>query len=450
MAWGPARTGREGRSEANRGGIDGPGRLPGPQLRRPLRPPRHVRDGRIVRLEADDRPDVLEAPQLRACARGRAYLRRQYHPDRLLHPLKRVGKRGEGRFERVSWDEALDLVASEMRRVRETYGSGALFVPYGTGSYNQTNGSHVARRLMNLAGGCLGIWNSYSWAAINVATPTVYGTLTTGNQRQDWLNAKLILMWGWNPAEMRDGTNSDFFVKLARERGARVVCIDPRHSLSAASLADEWVPIRPGTDAALMTAMAYVMVTEGLHDAEFVRTHCVGFDASQMPPGCEGEESYGDYLLGARDGVPKTPEWAEPITTVPRGDDRPARARVRDDASRASSTRATGCSGGPTASRWCAPAACWRRSRATSGSRAAGPRASATRRPTAAPSGPSSRRARTRSARRSRVPVDRGGPAGPRDGGGGRRRLLGNRRAGARRRGAAAGPSPPRAASGPT
>ena len=220
-----------------------------------------------MRLETDDRPDSVAAPQLRACVRGRAYLRRQYHPDRLLHPLRRVGKRGEGRFARVSWDEALDLVASEMRRVRETYGPGALFVPYGTGSYNQTNGSHVARRLMNLAGGCLGIWNSYSWAAINVATPTVYGTLTTGNQRQDWLNAKLILMWGWNPAEMRDGTNSDWFVKLARERGARVVCIDPRHSLSAAALADEWVPIRPGTDAAMMTAMAYVMVTEGLHDA---------------------------------------------------------------------------------------------------------------------------------------------------------------------------------------
>lgn len=276
-----------------------------------------VRDGRIVRLEADDRPDSLETPQLRACARGRAYLRRQYHPDRLLHPLKRVGKRGEGKFVRVSWAEALDLVAGEMRRVRETYGPGALFVPYGTGSYNQTNGSHVARRLMNVAGGCLGIWNSYSWAAINVATPTVYGTLTTGNQRQDWLNAKLILMWGWNPAEMRDGTNSDYFLKLARERGARVVCIDPRHSLSAASLADEWVPIRPGTDAALMTAMAYVMVTEGLYDEEFVRSHCVGFDASQMPPGCEGEESWLDYLLGTRDGVPKTPDWAEPITTVP-------------------------------------------------------------------------------------------------------------------------------------
>ncbi|HEX9090622.1 MAG TPA: molybdopterin-dependent oxidoreductase, partial [Anaerolineales bacterium] len=210
----------------------------------------HIENGRIIRLDTDDRPDSLSSPQLRACARGRAYLRRQYHPDRLLYPLKRIGQRGEGKFVRIPWEEALDLVASQMQRVRQQYGNGALFVPYGTGSYNQLNGSHTARRLMNLFGGCLGIYNSYSWGAINIATPTVYGTLVTGNQRQDWLNSRFIIMWGWNPAEMRDGTNSDYFIKLARENGARVVCIDPRHSLSAAALADEWIPIRPGTDAA--------------------------------------------------------------------------------------------------------------------------------------------------------------------------------------------------------
>ena len=278
----------------------------------------HVRDGVITRLSADDRPDTLATPQLRACVRGRAYLRRQYHPDRLRFPMKRVGQRGDGKFERISWDEALETVAGEMQRVKDTYGNSALFVPYGTGSYNQLNGSQTARRLMNLFGGCLGIYNSYSWAAINIATPTVYGTRHTGNHRQDWLNTKYILMWGWNPAEMRDGTNTDFFVKLARQNGARVVCIDPRHTLSAASLADEWAPIRPGTDAAMMSAMAYVMITERLYDAEFVRTHCVGFDQTQMPPGIEEAESYRDYILGTRDGVPKTPEWAEAVTTVPR------------------------------------------------------------------------------------------------------------------------------------
>lgn len=274
-----------------------------------------VRDGRILQLETDDRPDTVAAPQLRACVRGRAYLRRQYHPDRLTQPLKRVGRRGGGEFHPISWDEALDVVVSQMERVKRKYGSSALFVPYGTGSYNQLNGSHVARRLMNLYGGCLGIYNSYSWAATNLATPTVYGTLVTGNQRQDWLNAKYIIMWGWNPAEMRDGTNSDYFVKLARQNGARVICIDPRHSLSAAALADEWIPIRPGTDTAMMSAIAYVMLTENLYDAEFVRTHCVGFDSNQMP--VEGAESYSDYILGASDGLPKTPQWAESITAVP-------------------------------------------------------------------------------------------------------------------------------------
>lgn len=274
-----------------------------------------LQDGRITHLETDDRPDRLAAPQLRACVRGRAYLRRQYHPERLLRPLKRVGQRGAGQFAAISWEEALERVAGGFAQIKERYGASALFVPYGTGSYNQLNGSDMARRLFNLWGGCLGSYNSYSWGAINLATPTVYGTLETGNQRQDWLNARYILMWGWNPAEMRDGTNSDYFIKLAREAGARVVCIDPRHSLSAAALADEWIPIRPGSDAAMMSAMAYVMLTEGLYDVEFVRTHCLGFDGSQMP--VSGAESYSDYLLGRRDGQPKTPEWAQVITSVP-------------------------------------------------------------------------------------------------------------------------------------
>jgi anaerobic dimethyl sulfoxide reductase subunit A len=209
-------------------------------------------------------------------------------------------------------------VANEIRRVRDRYGNGALFVPYGTGSYSNTNGSHLARRLFNLYGGCLGIYNSYSWACTNRATPTVYGTVVTGNQRQDWVNCRYILMWGWNPAEMIDGTNTGFYLKKARELGARIVCIDPRKTLSAVGLADEWIPIRPGTDAAMMTAMAYVMVTEELYDREFVSTHCVGFDRRQMPEGSEAAESYHDYLLGTCDGVAKTPEWAEAITGVPR------------------------------------------------------------------------------------------------------------------------------------
>lgn len=277
-----------------------------------------VKDGVITQLETDDREyDGPDDPRLVACVRGRAYLRRQYHPDRLKYPLKRVGNRGAGSFCRISWDEALDTVAKAMLSIKKRFGNSALFVPYGTGSYSQINGSHCAHRLMNLFGGCLGFYNSYSWAAIKTVTPYMFGTLTVGNQRQDWLNTSYVLMWGWNPAEMRDGTNSDFLIKLARERGARTVVVDPRMSMSAVSLADEWVAIRPGTDAAMMSAMGYVMITENLVDHDFVRRCCVGFDGTQMPAEARDEESYSDYILGTRDGMPKSPSWAEPICAVP-------------------------------------------------------------------------------------------------------------------------------------
>lgn len=277
-----------------------------------------VKDGVITRIETDDRPtDDISDPQLRACIRGRAYRRRQYHPDRLKYPMKRTGKRGEGKFTRISWDEALDMLATELTRVKEKFGNSAIYLPYGTGSYNQINGRQTADRLLNLFGGSLGYYNSYSWACISQATPYVYGTGVTGNQRQDWVNSKYIVMWGWNPAEMRDGTNSEFFIKKARENGAKVICIDPRMSMSAVSLADEWIPIRPGTDVALMSAMAYVIISRDLHDKDFIRRCCLGFDKSQMPQDLENEESYYDYIFGTYDGIAKTPAWAEPITGIP-------------------------------------------------------------------------------------------------------------------------------------
>jgi anaerobic dimethyl sulfoxide reductase subunit A len=279
----------------------------------------YVKDNKIVRIETDDRPtDNISDPQLRACIRGRSYLRRQYHNDRLKHPLIRVGKRGEGKFRQASWDEALDKIVSEIKRIKSIYGNQSIYVPYGTGSYNQLNGRQTAYRLFNYLGGSLGFYNSYSWAAISKTTPYVYGTNITGNQRQDWINSKYIIMWGWNPCEMRDGTNSEYFLKKAKENGAKIICIDPRMSMSAVSLADEWIPIRPGTDTALMSAMAYVMITENIYDKDFVEKYCVGFDKTQMPEGAENEESYSDYILGIIDGIPKSPSWAEKITSIPK------------------------------------------------------------------------------------------------------------------------------------
>ncbi len=138
----------------------------------------YVRDGVIVRIDGDDRPaDALDDPQLRACVRGRAYRRRQYHPDRLKFPLKRVGKRGEGKFERISWDEALDKIAAEFGADQErSTATRPSTSPTAPGATTRLNGRQTAERLMNLFGGSLGFYNSYSWAAISAATPTVYGT----------------------------------------------------------------------------------------------------------------------------------------------------------------------------------------------------------------------------------------------------------------------------------
>ena len=139
---------------------------------------------------------------------------------------------------------------------------------------------------------------------IIVAQQWMLGRHLPGSDRATLLDSRLILLWGHNPAETHMGPNTAHFVAEARDRGAQVVLLDPRLTDSGV-LADEWIPLRPGTDAALAAAMAWVMVTEGLLDADFVE-RCV-----------DGFEAYCGYLLGQNDGVAKTPEWAEPITGVP-------------------------------------------------------------------------------------------------------------------------------------
>jgi anaerobic dimethyl sulfoxide reductase subunit A len=276
-----------------------------------------VKDGRIIRITGDDRPDSPADPQLRACPRGRAYRRRVYHPDRLKYPMKRVGERGEGRFERVSWDEAARLVAEAMIRVRDQYGPAAFFNIYATGGSSLFAGRQMSARLLNLFGGHLGFYNSYSSACSRWATPYSLGTDEVSHTPDDWVHAKLILLWGFNPAETIFGTNTSYRLKLAREAGARIVVIDPRLTMSVQSLADEWIPIRAGTDNALMDAMAHVMISEGLHDRAFLDRCCVGFDQSHLPEGAPAGSSYESYVLGRSDGTPKTPAWAETCTQIP-------------------------------------------------------------------------------------------------------------------------------------
>ncbi len=261
----------------------------------------HVRDGVITRIETDD----SEEPQLRACARGRAYRQRVYSPDRLKFPLKRAGARGEGKFDRITWDEALDTVASELKRVKETYGPAAILFQYGGGDCTVFHGGGLIDRLLCMAGGYTKTWGFLSHEAGLFASLATYGTLTTRSTRDDMLNSRLIIMWGWNPAVTVTGTNTPWYLAQAKEKGIKIVCVDPRHTDSAAVFASQWIPILPGTDAAMLIAMAYVIIKGNLQDQAFLDKYTVGFDQFRA------------YLLGQEDGIPKTPAWAESITGVP-------------------------------------------------------------------------------------------------------------------------------------
>ena len=262
----------------------------------------HVLDGRITRIETDDG----EEPQLRCCLRCRAYRQRVYAPDRIQYPLRRVGPRGKGEFERISWDEALDRVAGEIKRVKETYGPSAILLKTGGGDLTLVHGGgRIMERLLNLFGGHTGTWGSNSWEAATFASVVTYGTISVANTRDDLLNSRMILMWGWNPTETIQSTNTPFYLAQAKEKGCKIVSVDPRYTDTTAMFADEWIPIKPSTDAAMLIAMAYVMVKENLHDQAFLDRYTLGF------------EKYKNYLLGVEDGVVKTPQWAEEITGVP-------------------------------------------------------------------------------------------------------------------------------------
>ncbi len=278
----------------------------------------HVRDGRIVRLSTDDEPEDGGKLQLRACLKGRSNHQRVYHPDRLLHPLKRAGRRGEGRFERITWAEAVDTIAANLKRVLERYGPHAVYVHYTTGDQGALAGRSCARRLMNLLGGYLGYYNSYSSACLSYVAPFITGWRDTSGY-DTMLFSKLIILSGCNPAETQLETNSCRWLAKAKAAGAKVIVIDPVYTETAATFADQWIPLKPTTDNALFAAMAYVMITEGLHDQAFLDRHCVGFDEEHMPAGVPPGHSYRSYVLGLSDGQPKTPQWAEPITGVDAG-----------------------------------------------------------------------------------------------------------------------------------
>ncbi|UCC59479.1 MAG: molybdopterin-dependent oxidoreductase [Dehalococcoidia bacterium] len=260
----------------------------------------YIKDGVITRMETDDGNE----PQLRNCLRCRAYRQRIYAPDRLLYPMKRIGERGEGKFKRITWDEALETVASEYKRVSETYGPSAVIYLTNGGDMGQVHNTRTIVRLFSLAGGCTLMWGIASNEGWMFACQATYG-YPAGVDHRDVINSNLAIIWGMNPVVIIDGCGTSYHLALAKEAGTKFIVVDPRFSDTAALLADQWIPIKPGTDAAALIAMAYVMITEDLYDKKFLDTYTFGFDR------------YKQYVLGDEDGVPKTPEWAERITGIP-------------------------------------------------------------------------------------------------------------------------------------
>lgn len=278
----------------------------------------HVSDGVVTGITTDPLTDSPDYPALKACLRCRSYRNRMYHPDRLKYPMKRVGKRGEGKFEKISWEEAADIIADNIKRIKAQYGPEAFYVPYATGHDGALAGADFMCRLLAINGGYLNYYNNYSNSCNTWGLKSIYGTENTANSREDYVNSKLIILWGHNPAETIFGTNTMYFLRLAKDRGAKIIVIDPRYSDTTIAFADQWIPIKPTTDNALMDAMAYVMLTSNLHDQAFLDKYCLGFDESHMPPGAPPNSSYRSYVMGlGEDRTPKTPEWAEAITGVP-------------------------------------------------------------------------------------------------------------------------------------
>ncbi len=245
--------------------------------------------GRILRVEGD--PD---SPQTKGmlCSKGLAASELVYNPRRLQKPLKRVGKRGEGKWEEISWEEALDITAEKLKEHKEKYGPQSLALLEGT----RRGWSRVYTRLVNLFHapnhGAAG-WAQCLWPRL-IDCNLTYGGAQYG-ETFDFPNTHCILAWGVNPPTCWGVRAAD--IMDARQRGAALIVIDPYFSETAAK-ADIWLQIRPDTDMALALAFLHVVVSENLIDKEFIDEWTYGFN--------EIKTHVKKY----------TPEWAAGITGV--------------------------------------------------------------------------------------------------------------------------------------
>jgi len=208
------------------------------------------------------------------CTKVAHYLERTYSPERVLHPLRRVGAKGEGRFERISWDEALDTIAARFKAIAESKDGPQAIVPL---SYAGTMGllqyGSMDRRFFNRLGASQLERTLCASAATAGLKATIGGQVGTDPECFD--EAKLILIWGSNPVV----SNLHFWTRAqtAKRRGAKLIAIDPYRSQTAEKC-HQHIALLPGTDGALALAMMHVLVRDGLVDRDYVERHTLGFE----------------------------------------------------------------------------------------------------------------------------------------------------------------------------
>ena len=220
-----------------------------------------VADGRVLSVQGS-----REHPFTRGtlCAKVNDYQERTYSADRLLYPLRRAGPKGEGKFERISWDEAIDVIATRFSEIIEEHGPEAL-LPH---NYLGSMGAVQRRALMRLFHtlGASQFHGSICGAAGNILEAEGH---PRGFDPEEMVHSRMIILWGSN--DLSTCHHHFHFMKEARKHNrARLVSIDPRRTRTARAC-DEHIPIRPGTDTVLAAGMAHVMLREGLADLEFAR-----------------------------------------------------------------------------------------------------------------------------------------------------------------------------------
>jgi anaerobic selenocysteine-containing dehydrogenase len=231
----------------------------------------HVKSGRAVRVQGDPEHPVTQGF---LCAKVNRYVERTYHAERVLRPMRRVGAKGEGRFEPASWDEALGDIAANLRARIDRFGTESI-LPYSyAGTMGLVQGSSMDRRFFHRIGASL-LARTICSAAGTEGWKHTYGD-RMGPSPEEAENARLVLLWGTNTLT----SNPHLWPALrrAREKGAKLIAIDPIRTRTALRC-DQHLPIRPATDAALALGMMQVILAEGLEDREFLRTRTVGWEA---------------------------------------------------------------------------------------------------------------------------------------------------------------------------